>query len=457
MSTGPRPDCVAVAYSGGRDSSALLHATLAAAGPLGVRVAALHVHHGLNANADDWLSHCAAQCDRWARRRAKSLTFASARATGSPAPGESIEAWARTVRYRALRELADAQGTSVILLAHHRRDQAETFLLQALRGAGAAGLAGMPARVERAGITWMRPWLGRPREQIDAYVTRHRIKCIEDDSNEDPRYARNRLRLEVWSALTGAFPHAEASLADSAQRAQEALECLTELAEQDMASVAAHSNALDVKAWLALSPARRSNVLRAWLKQAAGRAAPASLVTRLMAELRLGGSARWPIENSEVRLYRGVLRFGETTGAGFRPTTEQRPEPHESSLSVDGPGAFDLPGWGGCLHVARTRERGVPLAWLGRLDLKPRSGAERFQGGIGRPPRSLKKQYQDQCVPAWERKGPLFYSGGQLVFVPGLGLDARVLALPDQEQMELHWQPRTPDAALDGGVLKRGS
>jgi tRNA(Ile)-lysidine synthase len=417
-------------------------------------VVALHVHHGLSSNADDWLAHCEAQCRQWGRR-GKSLSFASARAAGSPASGESTEAWARTARYRALRELANAQGASMVLLAHHRRDQAETFLLQALRGAGAAGLAGMPVGVVREGITWARPWLNRPREEIDAYVARYRIECIEDDSNLDLRFARNRLRLQLWPALVEAFAHAEASLADSAQRAQEALECLSELAVQDMAPLVSGSGALDVKAWLALSPARRSNVLRAWLKRASRRAAPASLVTRLMAELRPVGHARWPTEGGELRLYRGVLRLSEEAGGGGDAARGAKsldaanlPAP-ELALSVGGPGAFELPGWGGCLQVSPVRERGVPLAWLGRLDLKARSGSERFQAGLGRPPRSLKKQYQDQAVPAWDREGPLVYSGGQLVFVPGLGLDARVLALPGQEQVSLRWLPQEPRPARE--------
>jgi tRNA(Ile)-lysidine synthase len=428
-----RPASIAVAYSGGRDSSALLHATLAAVEPLGVTVVALHVHHGLSPHADDWLAHCEAQCQRWAKR-GKPVRFASARVAGAPAPGESVEAWARTVRYRALRELAETEGAAVVLLAHHRRDQAETFLLQALRGSGAAGLSGMPVSALRDGITWARPWLSRAREDIDAYVARHRIRCIDDDSNQDMRYARNRLRVQVWPALLNAFPHAEASLADSAQRAQEALACLSELAAQDMAPPVSDSDGLNVKAWLALSAPRRSNVLRAWLKACSGRAAPASLVARLMAELQPRGTARWPFEGGELRLYRGVLRLAHPLGAkGARAP--------EAGLSISGPGEFELPGWGGRLQVSPVRELGVPLAWLGRLELKARSGAERFQAGLERPPRSLKKQFQSNGVPAWEREGPLFYSGGQLVFVPGLGLDARVLALPGQDQMNLRWLP----------------
>lgn len=426
--------CVAVAYSGGRDSSALLHATLAAAKPLGLRVAALHVHHGLSRHADDWLAHCEGQCARW-EKRGWPVDFASFRADTGPATGESVEAWARTMRYRALRELAQEQGAPLVLLAHHRRDQAETFLLQALRGAGPAGLSGMPGRVLRDGITWVRPWLARPRQDIEAYIGRHRIKFIEDDSNDDPRHARNRLRLHLWPALINAFPQAEAALACSAHRAQEASACLADLAQQDLVPLIVGADGLDVEAWAALSVARRSNVLRAWVKRNSGRAAPATLVARLMIELRPLSHARWPCAAGELRAYRGLLHFARNEDL---PVSSA---PAEEHLSVRTIGEFRLPGWGGCLQVRHTSEGGVPLAWLGRLVLKTRSGTEQFQSGIGRPPRSLKKQYQAEAVPGWDRQGPLIYSGGQLVFVPGLGLDARVLALPGQEQVSLRWLP----------------
>jgi tRNA(Ile)-lysidine synthase len=442
--------CVAVAYSGGRDSSALLHATLAASTPLGIKVVALHVHHGLSPHADDWLLHCEAQCARWAKR-GWPIMFASFRVLTRPLAGESVEAWARMMRYRALRGLAQEQGASTVLLAQHRRDQAETFLLQAFRGAGPAGLASMPASVLREGITWIRPWLGRPREDIEAYVARHRIRCIEDESNDDPRFARNRLRLQLWPALSSAFPQAEAGLADSAHWAQEALVCLSDLATQDMAPLLSGPNGLDVRAWLELSVARRSNVLRAWLKLRLGSAVAASLVSRLMTELRPAGSARWPLEGGELRVYRGVLRHREDDSQAAANAS------CEATLDVHRVGEFPLPGWGGSLQVIRAKEGGVPLAWLRWLELRPRQGAEQFQAGLGRPPRSLKKQYQIAGVPGWDRLGPLFYSGGQLVFVPGLGIDARVLALPGQPQVSLRWLPmRVGQVAIPGVVGSGG-
>lgn len=422
---------VAVAYSGGRDSTALLHATLVAAQAMGGEVLALHVHHGLNPQADAWLEACAAQCRRWARRGLP-VQWAFERIDTKPAPGDSVEAWARQARYRALRTMALAHGVSLVLLAHHRRDQAETFVLQALRAAGVAGLAGMPRIVERDGVTWARPWLARPREEIEAYVRRHRLKHVDDDSNADERFARNRLRHRVWPALTDAFPQAEAALADAARRAHEAAVCAADLAAIDLSALS-HDDGLDTKAWRALPPERRANALRAWLRQQCGTAPPASLVERLFDELQTTRGARWPIDGGELRLYRGMLRHAVAAS----PAQAVR----ERLLSVCGVGTHPLPGWGGRLKVSRVKEGGVPLAWLAQLELRVRKGGERFQAGIGRPPRSLKKQFQSAAVPAWARDGPLVYSGGQLVFVPGLGLDARVLALPGQPQVTLRWLP----------------
>lgn len=423
--------CIAVAYSAGRDSTALLHATALAAAEQGVQVAALHVHHGLSPHADEWLAHAQAQCARWAKQGLP-LRLLTHRLTDRPAAGDSIEAWARQARYRALRSMAAEAGASIVLLAHHQRDQAETLLLQALRGAGVAGLAGMPREVERDGITWLRPWLERPRAAIEAYVKRHRLRYVDDDSNDDPRFARNRLRLQVWPALSAAFPQAEASLADAATWAGEATACQAELASMDLALVSTRDG-LAIKAWCGLSEARQTNALRAWLKTASGRIAPTSLVQRLAHELPGTGPAQWELPGGVLRRHRGRLLFTADAPGVVNDVAR------EASLRILRAGRFSLAGWGGELVAERVKEGGVPLAWLAHLELRPREGGEHFQAGIGRPARSLKKQYQAANIPEWDRNGPLVYSGGQLVFVPGLGIDARVLALPGQPQLSLHW------------------
>jgi tRNA(Ile)-lysidine synthase len=426
---GPSAARVAVAYSGGRDSTALLHATLKAAENLDLEVIALHVHHGLSPNADAWLAHCRARCARWTRA-GRPVTFACARVTQAPAPGESVEAWARRVRYAALRELALAHGAELVLLGQHRRDQAETFLLQALRGAGPTGLAGMPRRATRDGITWARPWLDAPRSAIDAYLERHRLAHVDDESNDDARYARNRLRAKVWPALIDAFPDAEGALAVAATWAQEAAAGLAELAALDLERIASATE-LDVARWCTLSAARRSNALRAWLRRETG-SAPAPLVRRLLEELPNPRPARWPLADGELRVHRGRL----VKAPSSRPPSNAI---GATTLAITRPGIYPMPGWGGALRATEVACGGAPVSSLLALELRPRTGGERFQVGPGRPPRSLKKQYQAGSLAAWQRGGPLVYSAGRLIFAPGLGIDARASARSGEPQMALEW------------------
>lgn len=428
--------CVAVAYSGGRDSTALLHATLAAAAENGVRVVALHVHHGLSAHADEWLAHCEAQCRRWAAR-GWPVGFAAQRLAERPARGDSIEAWARRARYAALRALALAHGAPLVLLAHHRQDQAETLLLQALRGGGVAGLAAMPQLVERDGLTWARPWLGVPSSAIAAYVRRHRLRHIEDDSNADPRYARNRLRHEFWPALLTAFPHAEAALAASAGWAQEAAACAADLAAIDLAS-ASTAAGLDLAAWTQLSPHRRSNALRAWLKQQTGGATiPGTLVQRLLSELPGNAPAQWPLDGFRLRRFQGRLQCLPDAPPQRPAVSAQK----AATLAIRRAGTYALAGWHGRLLARRVRTGGVAASYLTAVNLRERVGGEQFQAAPRRPARSLKKQFQARGVPAWHRDGPLLYAGEQLLYVPGLGIDARVLAGEGCAQFSLEWLP----------------
>lgn len=423
---------VAVAASGGRDSTALLHATARAAAALGLEVHALHVHHGLVAQADGWLRHLQRQCRRW-RAAGLPLQFHACRLTGSPADGDSVEAWARRERYRALAAMAREAGCSLVLLAHHRRDQAETLLLQALRGGGPAGLAAMPRRVQRQGITWARPWLAQPREAIEAYLRRHRLAYVDDSSNDDTRLARNRLRHAVWPALQQAFPDAEPQLQAAAARAQEAAAALAELAAADMASTCDGAQ-LQQAAWQALSPPRRTLLLRHWLAQQlpAPVPVPESLLQRLAAELPGRRQGRWPAPGGELRLHDGRLAFAAATVAATGPRA--------TTLDLSRPGLHAAPGWGGHFVVSAVPQGGAEPSRLRKLDLRPREGGEQFQATPGGTPRSLKKQFQALRVPAWQRDGPLLYQQGRLLFVPGLGIDAACRAADGVPQLGLQWQ-----------------
>ena len=419
---------VAVAVSGGRDSMSLLHCTARAAEPLGINVIALHVHHGLQADADAWSDLVERACRRW------SVGFDTQRLSGRPAKGDSVEAWARRGRYLALAAMARAAGAGIVLLAHHRRDQSETFLLQALRGAGPAGLAAMPAVIERDAIVWARPWLALPLEAIEAYARRHRLRFVADPSNEDPRFARSRIRAQLMPTLRLAFPGAESLLADSAARNAEAQALLSEVAQADLSNLC-DAKALRLVPWRALSQARRRNALRAWLQQALGRGAPQSLLERLMQELPGTGAAQWPCAGATLRRYRGRLEVGPAEGTP--PPATLLPQ----LAAISGAGLHVVAGQAGALRVVAAQTGGVSLDCLRGALWRERSGGERFQRAAGTPPRSLKKQFQAAGVAAWQRAAPLLFSTDyRLLFVPGLGIDARALAAPGQPQFTLSWQ-----------------
>lgn len=300
---------LAVAASGGRDSTALLHACARAARGTAVQVVALHVHHGLMPQADTWVRHLSRQCARWARAGLP-VSWRVQRLQGSPQPGDSVEAWARRGRYEALARMAQAAGTNCVLLAHHRTDQAETVLLQALRSAGGAGMGGMAPQREHAGIRFLRPWLDQPRAAIEAYVRRHRLTYVDDASNADPRFARSRLRTSVWPALIAAFPHAEAALAGAAHRLHEEHACAVDLARVDLKRCDAPADGLQLRPWCALAVHRQANLLRLWLAGHLEAGVPDSLVERLVTELPAArGGARWPAPGGGLQLKKGVLRW----------------------------------------------------------------------------------------------------------------------------------------------------
>ncbi len=439
---------VAVAFSGGRDSLALLHATCRAATAAGLQVVALHVHHGLQPEADGWVRQAQQMCRRW-HQRGWPVSLRWGRLDGQPAPGQSVEAWARNGRYALLARLAQDAGAGLVLLAQHRRDQAETVLLQALRGGGPAGLSAMPVLARRQGLVWARPWLAQPREAIEAYLRRHRLKPLEDPSNLDPRWARNRLRLQVWPALQAAFPDAESALAGAALRAQEAQAVLVELAALDLAPLVDDEGGLQVAGWRQLTPARQANALRAWWSARTDRGPTAALVQRLLAEVPACGSAGWPAgEGQACELYRGRLHWRA------QPARVLAAPRLACVVDLSRPGTHRLPAWGGVIVVrACAAGSGVAVDLLRAVSVRARCGGERFQVRPGALPRSLKLQFQAAAVPVAGRQGPLLWTGKHLLFVPGLGLDARCTAQAGANRAQLIWQP---DVCLSGPVKYDG-
>jgi tRNA(Ile)-lysidine synthase len=216
---------------------------------------------------------------------------------------------------------------------------------------------------------------------------------------------------------------------------------LAEWAEVDLAAVA-DGAALDIAAWRALSTARQGNVLRAWLQRSSGRVAPASLIERLRREVPARGSMRWPAGEGELRSYRGALRYEVRVPSDASAALATRSTTTGALLDLSRPGVHDLADWGGTIEVRGVATGGVPVALAARLTARARSPGDRFQAGAGRPPRSLKLQFQAAGVPAWERRGPVLCRDDRIVFVPGLGIDARARAVAGEPQVVFAWLPR---------------
>ena len=252
---------LAVAYSGGADSTALL---LACVLKWPGQVRAIHIHHGLQDAADQFAKHCQQLCEQL------QVPLLLCKVNAKHDAGQSPEDAARRARYSALSEAVhthpDLKGVKDVALAQHADDQVETLLLALSRGAGLPGLASMPAQWSREGLQWHRPLLNVPGAKLREYLTQAQVAWVEDPTNQDEQFTRNRIRAQLLPVLEQAFPQVRETFARSASHAAEAQEILNEVAAADLASVL-ESDSPAIKALQGLSPARQSLVLRHWLKE----------------------------------------------------------------------------------------------------------------------------------------------------------------------------------------------
>lgn len=268
---------LAVGLSGGADSTALL---LACAARWPGRVQAIHVHHGLQVAADSFEQHCSALCARL------QVPLTVQRVDARHTSGESPEDAARRARYKAFEAVVHASKAQYaiqsIALAQHADDQVETLLLALSRGAGVAGLAAMPAHWQRAGIAWHRPFLRVAGADVRTWLRARGQAWVEDPTNTDERYTRNRIRARLLPALGAAFPAFRDTFARSAAHAAQAKELLLELAGDDLARVGVPPQ---IAALQALSPARQANVLRHWLHSAHQTTPASAQLTELLRQI----------------------------------------------------------------------------------------------------------------------------------------------------------------------------
>ncbi|MES2205519.1 MAG: tRNA lysidine(34) synthetase TilS [Pseudomonadota bacterium] len=257
----PSPLNFGVALSGGVDSSVLLH-WIKHHAPFSSTITAYHVHHGLQTSADAWVHHCETLCKRLEIPLVVHYLDPATRKNA-----ESIEAWARDARYAWLRE----QPVECMLLGHHQADQAETLMLQLLRGAGIAGLSGMSSLWHAHHKWWARPFLNASKNTLIDYATKHGINWIEDPSNRDETYSRNWLRHTVMPILKARVPSAETALARSAAHCAESWAFIEELIQSDLNLCCPTLDVLALEQLRLLHPYRQKQVLRAFIRRWTGK------------------------------------------------------------------------------------------------------------------------------------------------------------------------------------------
>ncbi len=392
-----------VAYSGGLDSTVLLHALAGLRPAHRWRLEAVHIQHGLHPQAEAWLD----QCRRFCQVLSVPLTVEHAR-IGSSA-GTGLEAAARHARYACL--AAHTGPTDVLLTAHHLDDQAETLLLQLVRGAGVEGLAAMPAAASLGAGRHARPLLGFRRTALLAYARTEGLVWVEDSSNLDTRLGRNFLRHRVLPLLEGHWPSLASRLARTADHAAEASALLAFSAADDLRRCRRTGDVIELAALARLSTPQQRNVLRHWIRQRGLPAAPARAIDDLLAHLQrrpVTGYARRSIGRYRVYLYRNHFHL-----------VTDRPEPPASPLVWDPPRPLLLPHERRLLAIA-TVGAGIARAQIEgrRLTVDWRQGGECCRLA-GQPHRqTLKKLLQSSAIPPWERRWlPLLRVDGQLAAI----------------------------------------
>ncbi|MDD5330075.1 MAG: tRNA lysidine(34) synthetase TilS [Sulfuricella sp.] len=412
---------VVLALSGGADSVALLDILAPLRASLHFTLSALHVNHRISPHAGRWAEFCARLC------AGLDVPFTVVEVDIAHQPGESLEASARAARYRALA----AHPADFVVLAQHLDDQAETLLLQLLRGAGAKGLSAMGelgTRHSALGTIFLRPLLDVPRRTILDHAALRGLKWVDDESNADTAFDRNYLRHRVLPLLAERFPGYRETFARTSRNLAESALLMDDLARLDGAAALA-GDRLKVDALRGLSEARAKNLLRYWLAETGVVMPSSGRLENILQQLRSSrDDAQIAVSQAGIviRRYRGEAHI-----------EKKRAEPQSDwALSWSRQDRLDLPEFGGQLSFEPAIGQGLSLFRLtaAPVTVKPRRGGERLRPDCRRPSRSLKNLLQEAGMPPWQRQRlPLLFSGEKLVFVPGIGMACEYLAGEGEE------------------------
>ncbi|QBX81157.1 tRNA lysidine(34) synthetase TilS [Citrobacter tructae] len=413
---------ILVAFSGGLDSTVLLHQlVLWRKQHPGVALRAIHIHHGLSPHADEWVTHCESVCAQWQVPLVVERVHLQDEGLG-------IEAQARRARYQAFAQtlLPD----EVLMTAQHLDDQCETFLLALKRGSGPAGLSAMGESSPFAGTRLIRPLLTQTRDALERWAREHGLRWIEDESNQDDTYDRNFLRLRILPQLQQRWPHFAEATARSAALCAEQESLLDELLDNDLAACVTAQGSLQLAPLMTMSDVRRAALLRRWL---AGRNAPMpsrDALERIWQEVALAREDASPclrLGEYEVRRYQSQLWWVKSI-VGQSETMIPWSCWQAPLVLPDGLGTMQLVP-GGELRMPRADEPvSIRFKAPGLLHIVGRNGG-----------RKLKKIWQEQGIPPWRRDTtPLLFYGETLIAAAGVFVTLEGLA-EGENGVSLEW------------------
>jgi len=423
----PANSSIMVGLSGGVDSVVLLHLLHTLAPHFSWQLSALHVHHGLSPNADTWAEFCADRCAELA------VPLHIEHVDIAPLRSHGIEAAARKLRHAAFAK----QHCDYVALAQHAEDQAETLLLQLLRGAGVRGASAMPVlslpkrpvlATQSASPRFLRPLLHCSRREIVDYANAHRLRWVEDESNADDSFPRNFLRHRVLPMLGERFPAYRDTLARSVQHFAEAGVLLDELAEQDAAQAIVNGT-LAVAALRVLSHARAKNLMRYFLHGIGASMPQAALLDDLLRQLchaREDATVCIPCGEWQIRRYRDkvyALHEPQAFDQGVVFRWRDEAELDWSALNAH-------------LKFDRVQGAGISLAKLREepVTLRLRQGGETLRPHPKSSTRTVKNLLREHRIPPWQRdRLPLLYCGDKLVCVVGVAIEAGYQASNNEE------------------------
>ncbi|MCU7845429.1 MAG: tRNA lysidine(34) synthetase TilS [Candidatus Thiodiazotropha sp. (ex Monitilora ramsayi)] len=423
----PSADLAYVALSGGVDSCVLIHLLVSIRQVLPWSFQAIHVNHGLQEEADRWQEFCESLCAEY------QVPVQTVSLGLRPKPGESLEAVAREARYKAIAGVMGAGA--LVLTAQHQDDQAETLLLQLLRGSGPAGIAGMPV-VSRFDPGWLaRPLLDYSRGSLEDYAEEHQLQWLEDPSNRDLRFDRNFIRREVMPLLKSRWPSAPVTLSRAAGFSGELQSLAKEEAQSDLASVLLQDRSgLSIQALRCLSSVRLRNLLRYWLNQQGASMPHSKKLTRIEQEVVNGRPDAKPQVvwgEWQVRRYRDRLLLSRLPADIVPPSTMIWEDKRQLLLPGELGKLYTEPGSDG-ISAGRWAEA--------RVEVRFRVGGERCLPAGQAHRRQLKKLFQEWGIPPWERSRlPLIYLDGELAAIPERMVCQPFAALPGENGVRIRW------------------